>query len=724
MKREKMKNLTSMFSSLRKSITFMKRRYVGIVLAAVLVCLCEVIVFNLPFWQTASASPMPGNLTLGSGLARNSKGLKITNPTNAYLEVSGNAEPINYLYVDTYQENVYPSVIYYKLCTQQPNNTGWYSGDSVHAFEAGINSSQYIRVQGNTVAVRLQFQGDEGQIIPVQKIVVNPRIPFSISGLRLVLMGMLSVLCLVFRPHSRLFEVPLGTRRLSIRDTNLWYLTLFTVLQIAFLLVIWRWAGSPSVVSRWPRQIFAFHTDYDQYARLADALIHGKTSLDLPVSDALRSMPNPYDADLRGEVANSGGGPVYWDHAFYKGNYYSYFGVVPAVLFYVPFQLLTGRWLPTTWLVLALGIVTAIIITILVVQVARVYFANNVSVGTLMIAIAMMNVGSSLYYQVFTPNFYSVPGLCALFCAMAAISCWLKAKQRDKISRTFISLGSLLMALTLGCRPQFILISILALPLFWNELFRHRLFFSRKSIGNTIAAFAPFIVVFIPLLSYNKIRFGDWLDFGANYNLTGFDMTVMHTPKSNFLPLVWYYLFQPMNITGVFPYVGKVQTPLPLWSPVEPSIGGLFAIYPFFIMIFLAFWVFRGKVDASIRRVLWSSVVLAAVILVVDAYMCGIAWRYYLDFSWLLSFVAIFVLMRLGQLRHDQMTGALMSENVSKELLKTVDFSRILFFASAWCVIVSEIIQFFALFMNARMNALIEVNPYVYFDVAQWFLAF
>ena len=34
-----------------------------------------------------------------------------------------------------------------------------------------------------------------------------------------------------------------------------------------------------------------------------------------------------------------------WDHAYYKGKYYVYFGVVPAILFYLPYYVITGTHL-------------------------------------------------------------------------------------------------------------------------------------------------------------------------------------------------------------------------------------------------------------------------------------------------------------------------------------------------------------------------------------------
>lgn len=84
---------------------------------------------------------------------------------------------------------------------------------------------------------------------------------------------------------------------------------------------------------------FAHYADADQYARLGDALIHGSLSLDLPVPDALAELDNPYDFESRYAASDGGVNPVFWDHAFYQGKYYCYFGVVPALLLYVPYRI-------------------------------------------------------------------------------------------------------------------------------------------------------------------------------------------------------------------------------------------------------------------------------------------------------------------------------------------------------------------------------------------------
>ena len=130
---------------------------------------------------------------------------------------------------------------------------------------------------------------------------------------------------------------------LNLRSKQFWVLAALTVIQFAIATAIVKMAAGNGAMSAWTNRTFNFAVDYDQYARLGDALIHGHTNLDLPVPDELAQMSNPYDSDLRGQVAGRIDIPIYWDHAFYKGKYYCYFGVVPAILLFIPYQLLTGK---------------------------------------------------------------------------------------------------------------------------------------------------------------------------------------------------------------------------------------------------------------------------------------------------------------------------------------------------------------------------------------------
>ncbi len=85
------------------------------------------------------------------------------------------------------------------------------------------------------------------------------------------------------------------------------------------------------------------------------AMAHGQLYLDEEPPQWLQDMADPYDKGARDEAQKETGEPYLFDVAYHDGHYYVYFGVVPVVLFYLPFYLLTGANFPT-----AIGVLIAV----------------------------------------------------------------------------------------------------------------------------------------------------------------------------------------------------------------------------------------------------------------------------------------------------------------------------------------------------------------------------
>lgn len=84
-----------------------------------------------------------------------------------------------------------------------------------------------------------------------------------------------------------------------------------------------------------------------------DAFENGQISLLKEVDDALLQVENPYDWGMR----NDSGAKAEWDHVFYDGKYYSYYGIAPVVLLYLPYHKLTGHYCSTNLSILLFSLV-------------------------------------------------------------------------------------------------------------------------------------------------------------------------------------------------------------------------------------------------------------------------------------------------------------------------------------------------------------------------------
>ena len=75
-----------------------------------------------------------------------------------------------------------------------------------------------------------------------------------------------------------------------------------------------------------------------QYGALAHSLLNGRLDLEKDPPAAMAELENPYDTAARQAAAPD----ALWDVAYYNRRYYVYFGIVPCLLFQLPFEALTG----------------------------------------------------------------------------------------------------------------------------------------------------------------------------------------------------------------------------------------------------------------------------------------------------------------------------------------------------------------------------------------------
>ena len=489
---------------------------------------------------------------------------------------------------------------------------------------------------------------------------------------------------------------------------------------------------------------FHCYTDPNQYAYLADSFLHGRLYLDLPIAPEFAALDNPYSFDDRYDI----GGPdtlIYWDYAFYNGKYYSYFGAAPAILLYAPYQLLTGQYLPTPYAVAYIAALAIIALGLLTWRIARRYFDETATLGTLSIAYITMFLVCNFSYLTFVARFYSVPILFSIFFTCLGLWFWLGVRREDagsaKLSTGRLIAGSICIALNIGCRPLFILFAVLAFFIFKQEIFHERLLFSRAGLGQTIAAILPFLVIGGLQMAYNYARFGSILDFGSSRNLTGFDMTEYNQRILQTILLFSFYLFQPLNIIGKFPFIAEVNDYMPNldWYPSEPYFGGIFMLIPILFLIFaLPFaWKTLRKRDDNWSWALVICVLLGCGILVLDIRIAGITERYFSDFAIFFGLVAIFVMFALwerlssggrkgggatSQLgsdqgdppdRHDTLPQrSLKTQRASSETSRRIRRNQRIFLAAMWVLtIFAVIVCVLRLFSPAHYDCIALYNP-------------
>lgn len=478
--------------------------------------------------------------------------------------------------------------------------------------------------------------------------------PFLISKARLAVMAIIYVLFEIFKPSSAIWNIKffdMGARAKA-------SLVIAFAISCMGMGAFSQLSGQAAWLEQGPvyNEGIEAVQDGNQYNHLADALLSGSLSLELPSSPILDSMENPYDPALRAQLNKEAREPIYWDYAYYDGSYYCYFGVVPCLLTFLPFKALTGMHLRTDIVVVAFACLTLAASALLLVELAKKY-AKDISLGQYLIGFILLGLSCGVLEQAFLPRIYPIPILSALFFTYMGLYFWIKAERQFAQSRTwnkaYLVAGSFSIALTLGCRPQFVLACLLAFPIFFDEI-KQREFFSVRGIWNTLAVIVPFLIILAPIAWYNWARFGSWTNFGASYNITGGDMTSYTFNAVKIMVQFLEYLFLPFQLISSFPYISTINTSpllqkLPMLFTNEPFYAGFMFLTPVTLCLF-------GLLFKKPRRALKergglilsvACLAIAAFDIVVASYVSGTNMRYFADFAWLLLIPTVLLLWSL-----------------------------------------------------------------------------
>ena len=211
---------------------------------------------------------------------------------------------------------------------------------------------------------------------------------------------------------------------------------------------------------------------HQQYKELAHVLKDGKVYLDYEPSEGLVNAPNPYDTIYL--QANQIDYKA--DYAYYNGKYYVYFGIVPEVIAYLPYYLLTGRDLANHTAVFLFYSLYVMGIFGFFSLLWRRYF-KDIDYGAYLLVSSFAAGIGNIVYVVFTADIYSVPIMAGLAFTALGLFFWMLAQEIESRldqpgckSRLCMIIGSLCMALVAGCRPQMLMYSLLIIPIFWPTI--------------------------------------------------------------------------------------------------------------------------------------------------------------------------------------------------------------------------------------------------------------
>ena len=674
-----------------------------VALLAILVIEC--VAFNMPFWTTLGASTDSAAATnvMGDGLKRGEDGiLTVTDPTSAYMEVSADGTS-SYVRIETANTPEGGDV-------KAANNvfvradTDSRAGE-ITSVSTSAPRSLYLKVKPGS-SVRLWIEEPVGSRIPFSAVRANVRVPFEFSWLRVSIMAAVALLVALWRPGSALWRIRLNPASVRQRWALMAFLAplaIYTTVRIVGEFLV----SGPLVFPN-PH---GYTYDFDQYDHVAQSLLNGRVWLDLPVSPELAQAADPHDILVRGQLFESGKTQIFWDYAFYGGHWYSYFGVVPVVLFFLPFRAITSLWtpggmmLPTSVCILLMMFLFAVFACLLVIRLTH-RLCPNASVAATSIVIVMFLLGSNASYLHFRLNFSSV--------------------------LRYLAAGAACIAANFGCRPTFALSALLCFPIFWPQItsllqgLKSRSLPPRRALRAPAAVIIPALIVVLPLMAYNVARFGSPLDFGNDYQMTVTDMTRFVQPTANFLPSVGAYLFLPLRFTSEFPFIGMTPMAFREWGYYEPMAGGLFTACPLLLLALAAPFLRRRMHRSGYWGLATCSLALAVLLASFDSHTAGLGWRYICDFGWMMAIAALAPMLYLMHPGGDAIAAGAPDPSERNEPRRDVTKRHPMVLACVRGLVVavlmaSIILAVLACFIPGRDDSLINNNPVLYDTVVAWF---
>lgn len=392
------------------------------------------------------------------------------------------------------------------------------------------------------------------------------------------------------------------------------------------------------------------------YNLLVQGFQAGQLNLKKEAPAGLAQLPDPYDSAAHAPYLSEVG-----DMSYYKGKLYLYFGITPVLILFGPYTLLTGTYLsdPIAGLIFcSAGYLTA---AGLMFAIWRRHFPKvNAWVAITGIFIFGLIVDAQQIEWV-RCRIYEVALSSAFMFVMITLAAIWRALNEPKESVLCLLLASLAYGLAIGSRPSLLpgaVILLVPVCQAWMEAAKISL---RPRVGSMLAAaVGPITFIGAGLMLYNFLRFGNPLEFGYRYELTGRDQAVVSQfSLDNFWFNIRYYILEPIRWTWHFPFLHTV----PPWPSsaghLVPGLyygGILFIGFPSAWLALAAVLTCKGSPNDGFSGLCWFVLglflVFAACALTLFLFLYATN-RYELDFLPALSFLAFIGVLCLESVTAD-----------------------------------------------------------------------
>lgn len=529
------------------------------------------------------------------------------------------------------------------------NAVGYRYGIASAKLISGNMHSQFLKLNqsGEVSAIRLRLQAGEGETFRIRGVTLNKMIvpQFSVfRSLAIVLIGY----CLFV-----LFTSPFYLKKNNEDKRPLRYAAVFMVVLFSGLGI------ASTLASSYDRNGSIEDGNGGQITQeIVDAFSKGQVSLLDPVEEDLLKLENPYDWSERIDAGVS----YKWDHLLFNGKYYSYYGIAPVLLLFLPYHLITGKYFEALPAVLLFSILGVLFLTLFFLRFAEDYFGelpNNMLIGALLTLL----MASGIWYCFPYTNFYEIAQSAGFMFVAAGAYFMLKANVLGErpIRYRYVVLSTASLAFAVLSRPTLALYSVVALIFLGYGFVKQVRTISgqtekkgkaliRPMLPYLFSAVTSFAVLGGVQMLYNHLRFGSFFDFGIQYSLTINDFTKSEFHLGFMLIGLYNFLVAAPHMQTEFPFVSSNFSQLGVngyyFVANTNAVGLFFRAFPMFSYFALpvALRSLSKKEKKDLLLLALPLCVIAPLIIICSIWESGYGVRYSADFNWELLLGAFIII--------------------------------------------------------------------------------
>lgn len=550
----------------------------------------------------------------------------------------------------------------------------------VNQIENSKSIPTYLSGESNKILVQLKIP--ENTKFNIDSIEINKNIDFKFNIVRVLLLFLGWFFLYAMRNFEE-FNIPYS------KKNKLQLIIIIWVTIISIWLVYW--ITSTSLIKT-EEKTNNYITPY--MGQAVDMVLDGNVYLAQQPSKELMNLSNPYDNTLR----NAENVDYVWDMAYYNGKYYVYFGILPVMTVMAPYKIITGQYMELNKVVFIFATLTVIFLIKTIMLIFRRWF-KNVPFKFLILFIIAVISGGLIMWICRRPVTYEVAIISGYYLVIQGIFFILKTIEKEKINYVYMCLSCLSLALSVACRPNLLIASLLIVPVLL-KIFIDNVKNKKNILKNIFVVAIPYGIVGISLMIYNYVRFDSIFEFGAQYQITVNDMRNLDNRIMAIPVGLISYLFKIPTIISQFPFAQISYDTITFYGYYWSSAmaGGIFILSPICFALFLIPKI-RNKIN---KELFFTIIMLSAIgltICIIDIILGGNSQRYAADYAWMFIFAAMMTILAIYQI--------LKNEQIKKYIYKITLF----------LVIFSGIINFLLGGIQSEDNCLKSYYPEQYYGI-------